>query len=63
MEPFRNDAKSHKTEWPGAILWLADDALISAASREFTQNRRVAQEAFGWEKLCSMAPTNFDPEN
>jgi hypothetical protein len=55
------DAKDHSTDWPSAVHWLNDLDIITAASEAFKANRRVAQEAFGWEQLLRVTPAMITP--
>ena len=58
-EPFRDDEKTHTTDWPIAIQWFDDADVIAAARIAFAANRRVAQEAFGWEQVSALDATAF----
>lgn len=58
-EPAHEDAKTHTTDWPVAVQWLEDPEIIAVATAAFSVNRRVAQEALGWERLCPLGPAAF----
>lgn len=62
-EPLRDDDKMHTTDWPIAIQWLDDADVVEAARTAFSVNQRVAQEAFGWERVSLLDAGAFSLSN
>jgi Uncharacterized protein conserved in bacteria C-term(DUF2220) len=55
----RVDAQPAAADWPKAIHWLADPEIESTAELLFAADKRVAQEALGWETLMHLDPADL----